>query len=214
MTLQFQVVPVTPFQQNATVLWDSNTLDAVFTDVGGNIDTLLAEAAKHDLRPSAVWLTHGHLDHVGGVVEMTQKLTLPVYGPEREDDFWIRQLPTVTAAYGFPVSPAFVPTQWLQEGAILHVGQHEFAVLHIPGHTPGHVVFYSASDKLLIAGDVLFHESIGRTDFPRGNHADLIRNIREKLFVLPDDTRVIPGHGPMTTIGHEKHHNPFLSSIT
>ncbi|WP_066566322.1 MBL fold metallo-hydrolase [Snodgrassella sp. CFCC 13594] len=210
MALQFTLIPVTPFQQNTTLLWDDCTLDAVLIDVGGDVETLLAAVAHHHLQLQAIWLTHGHLDHVGGVVRLIEKIEVPIYGPGKSDDFWLQQLPEMTARYGFPVSPVFQPTQWLVENKVLHVGSHAFQVLHIPGHTPGHVVFYSAADQLLIAGDVLFRESIGRTDFPQGNHADLLRNIREKLWKLPDETQVIPGHGPMTTIGHEKRHNPFL----
>lgn len=210
MALQYKTIPVTSFQQNATVLWDDQTRDAVLLDVGGGADLLLAAAAEYRLNLRAVWLTHGHVDHAGGVVDLTQKMDLPVLGPQQEDDFWLRQLPEITRSYGFPVSPAFVPTHWLNEGDTVAVGAHEFQVLHIPGHTPGHVVFYSAQDQLLLAGDVLFRGSIGRTDFPRGNHADLMHHIRSKILTLPDDTRVLPGHGPMTTIGHEKQHNPFL----
>lgn len=210
MALQYETIPVTPFQQNATILWDDQTREAVLLDVGGAADTLLAATAGHGLNLCAVWLTHGHLDHVGGVVDLTHKIDLPVFGPQQDDDFWLRQLPEITEAYGFPVSPAFVPARWLNEGDTVAVGAHEFQVLHIPGHTPGHVVFYSAANRLLLAGDVLFRGSIGRTDFPRGSQADLLRHIRSKILTLPDNTQVLPGHGPMTTIGYEKQHNAFL----
>ena len=210
MALQFELLPVTPFMQNCTLLWDEQTRAAVLTDVGGETERLLGEVAARGLDLQAVWLTHGHVDHVGGVVDLTKQVDVPVLGPHADDDFWIQQLPAITQAYHFPFSPPFTPTRWLNEGDTLTLGEHVFEVLHIPGHTPGHVVLYCAAAKLLVAGDVLFLESIGRTDFPRGNHADLIRNIREKILVLPDDTRVITGHGAMTTIGHEKRHNPFL----
>lgn len=211
MALQVEIMPVTPFRQNCTLIWDDETNEAVFTDVGGEADFLLEEAAKRGLAVKAVWLTHGHLDHAGGVVAMRGLLPgIEVAGPHRDDAFLLEHLPVATAQYGFPVSPAFLPERWLEEGETLAVGCHRFEVLHIPGHTPGHVVFYCAEAGLLIAGDVLFYESIGRTDFPRSNHADLLDNIRGKLWRLPDETQVIPGHGRLTTIGHEKKHNPFL----
>ena len=210
MALQFEIMPVTPFRQNCTLLWDDESGQAVLTDVGGDVAHVLQEAAKRQLQLQAVWLTHGHLDHAGGVVALTQVQTMPVLGPHPDDEYLLQALPKSTAEFQFPVSPAFTPERWLAEGEQLKVGGYTFEVLHIPGHTPGHVVFYCAEAKLLIAGDVLFYETIGRTDFPRSNHQDLIDNIRSKLLVLPDDTRVIPGHGRMTTIGHERVYNPFL----
>ena len=210
MALQFQIMPVTPFRQNCTLLWDDNSGEAIFTDVGGDSGFLWQEAQALGLSPQAVWLTHGHLDHAGGVVALTQAQSMPVLGPHPDDEYLLQALPKSTAEFQFPVSPAFTPERWLAEGEQLKVGGYTFEVLHIPGHTPGHVVFYCTEAKLLIAGDVLFYETIGRTDFPRSNHQDLIDNIRSKLLVLPDDTRVIPGHGRMTTIGHERVYNPFL----
>lgn len=210
MALNVQILPVTPFQQNAALLWDDVSKEAVLTDVGGEAERLLEAVETHQLNLKAIWLTHGHLDHASGVEELTTLHPVPVLGPHQADNYWLQALPEVTASYGFPISQPFIPTRWLKEGEALKVGEHTFIVFHIPGHTPGHVVFYSQANKLLIAGDVLFRESIGRTDFPGGNHSDLIRGIQEKLLSLPDDTRVLPGHGPMTTIGHEKQHNPFL----
>lgn len=210
MALQIQVIPVTPFQQNAALLWDDVSREAVLTDVGGEAERLLSAVSQHQLKLQAIWLTHGHLDHASGVADLTEQQSVPVLGPHQSDDYWLQALPEITANYGFPVSKALTPTRWLEDGDGLSVGEHKFIVYHIPGHTPGHVVFYSQANNLLIAGDVLFHESIGRTDFPGGNHADLIHGIQSKLLTLPDSTRVLPGHGPMTTIGHEKLHNPYL----
>lgn len=210
MSLRFEILPVTPFLQNATLLWDDVSKEAVLTDVGGDVSRLLDEVTARDLTLQAMWLTHGHVDHVGGVVAMKQQVDVPVLGPHQDDDFWIQQLPAISTAYGFPPSPPFAPTRWLAAAEKLYLGEHAFEVLHIPGHTPGHVVFYCAEAKLLVAGDVLFLESIGRTDFPRGNHADLIHHIHTQILTLPEDTQVITGHGAMTSIGHEKRHNPFL----
>lgn len=210
MALQIQVIPVTPFQQNAALLWDDVSREAVLTDVGGEAERLLSAVSQHQLKLQAIWLTHGHLDHASGVADLTEQQSVPVLGPHQSDDYWLQALPEITANYGFPVSKPLTPTRWLEDGDELSVGEHKFIVYHIPGHTPGHVVFYSLANNLLIAGDVLFRESIGRTDFPGGNHADLIHGIQSKLLTLPDSTRVLPGHGPMTTIGHEKLHNPYL----
>lgn len=210
MALQIQVIPVTPFQQNAALLWDDVSREAVLTDVGGESERLLSAVSKHQLKLQAIWLTHGHLDHASGVADLTEQQSVPVLGPHQSDDYWLQALPEITANYGFPVSKPLTPTRWLEDGDELSVGEHKFIVYHIPGHTPGHVVFYNQENNLLIAGDVLFRESIGRTDFPGGNHADLIHGIQSKLLTLPDSTRILPGHGPMTTIGHEKLHNPYL----
>ena len=210
MALQIQVIPVTPFQQNAALLWDDVSREAVLTDVGGESELLLSAVSQHQLKLQAIWLTHGHLDHASGVADLTEQQSVPVLGPHQSDDYWLQALPEITANYGFPVSKPLTPTSWLEDGDELSVGEHKFIVYHIPGHTPGHVVFYNQENNLLIAGDVLFRESIGRTDFPGGNHADLIHGIQSKLLTLPDSTRVLPGHGPMTTIGHEKLHNPYL----
>lgn len=210
MALQLQIMPVTAFRQNCSLLWDDETRDAVLVDVGGDAEHLLAEVDKRSLKLNAIWLTHGHLDHAGGVPMLLERQNVPVIGPHPDDQFLLDALPETTASYGFPVCPVFAPTRWLHEGDTLSVGNFAFDVLHIPGHTPGHVVFHCAAANLLIAGDVLFYESIGRTDFPRGNHQDLLDNIRHKLFRLPNDTLVIPGHARTTTIGHEKQFNPYV----
>lgn len=208
--LNFTVIPVTPLRQNATLLWDDATNEAVLTDVGGDVDVLLAAVQERGLNLQAVWLTHGHIDHVSGVPDLLTRCTVPIFGPQIEDRFWLQALPQIASNYGFASVPTFTPTHWLTHGDTLSVGQYSFLAMHIPGHTPGSMVFYCEAASLLIAGDVLFLESIGRTDFPRGDHAALLRNIREQLFTLPENTRVITGHGALTTIGHEKNHNPFF----
>lgn len=212
MALNVEIMAVTPFRQNCSLLWDDETQEAVLTDVGGDVPFLLQQVAEKNLTVKEIWLTHGHLDHAAGVNELVKQYPVPVIGPHREDEFLLQSLPQTTAQFGFPVSSAVVPTRWLSEGDTLNVGRYRFVVLHVPGHTPGHVVFHCASEHLLIAGDVLFYETIGRTDFPKGNHEHLINNIRSKLLILPEDTQVLPGHGRLTTIGHEKRHNPFLQN--
>ena len=216
MALQFEIMPVTPFRQNCTLLWDDESGQAVLTDVGGDVAHVLQETAKRQLQLQAVWLTHGHLDHAGGVADLLKQQAVPVWGPHADDGYLLESLPQTTASYasyGFPIAEAFVPDGWLSEGGKLKVGAYEFDVLHIPGHTPGHVVFYCAAEKLLIAGDVLFYESIGRTDFPRGNHQQLLASITQKLWPLGGDTTFLPGHGAHSNFAHERRTNPFVSDM-
>lgn len=210
MSLHIEIFAVTPFRQNCSLLWCSDTRQAVLVDAGGDAQFLWQAVQERGLTLTALWLTHGHLDHAGGVPFVQSYVDVPVIGPHRDDEFLLQSLPETTASYGFPVCPAFTPDQWLEEGMQVTVGNHRFDVLHIPGHTPGHVVFYHPEQQLLIAGDVLFHESIGRTDFPRGNHRQLLDHIRNKLYILPDSVNVLPGHGRPTTIGHEKQYNPYV----
>ncbi|QRN41512.1 MAG: MBL fold metallo-hydrolase [Neisseriaceae bacterium] len=210
MALKVHTIPVTSLMQNATIVWDEETKDCIISDMGGSVDKFLSFIKDNQLHLNAIWLTHGHFDHIQAVAEFLHKQTVDVLGPHHEDSFWIQGLPTVLKNYGFPLKESFTPTRWLKEGDQLKIGHYPFIVLEIPGHTPGHVVFYSEKAKLLIAGDVLFLESIGRTDLPKGNHQDLIKNIKNKLLILPEDTTVITGHGPYTTIGHEKKYNPFF----
>lgn len=210
MALNIQIMTLTPFRQNATLMWDDTTGEAVIIDLGGDVDFVCQQIASLNVCVQAIWLTHGHLDHVAGVPFWLEHDATPILGPHQDDAFLLQNLPEITANYGWQPAPAFMPTRYLQEGDCLTLGHYVFDVLHIPGHTPGHLVFHCASEKLLIAGDVLFYESIGRTDFPRSNHHDLLHHIRHKLYLLPDDTHVLPGHGRSTTIGHEKQHNPFV----
>ena len=211
MPLAVEIHPVTPFQQNCSLVWCTQTGDAALVDPGGEVDRLLAAVAARGLRLVKLLLTHGHLDHASGVAELQQRLGLAVEGPHRDDAFWIDALPEAAAQYGFPPAQAFTPDRWLQHGETVELGVERFEVLHCPGHTPGHVVFVHRGERLAFVGDVLFRGSIGRTDFPRGNHADLLRSIRERLFPLGDAMRFVPGHGPLSDFGHERLNNPFVS---
>ena len=209
--LRATVVPVTPFAQNCSVVWCERTLAGAVIDPGGDLDQVLAAARENGVRLEKILLTHAHIDHAGGTAELARRLELPIIGPHRGDQFWIDGLPEQARMFGLPGCDKFTPDQWLDEGDRVQLGDVEFQVRHCPGHTPGHVVFYSAPDRVAFVGDVLFAGSIGRTDFPGGDYDTLIRAIREKLFTLGDDVQFVPGHGPMSTFGEERRSNPFVA---
>lgn len=208
--LRATVVPVTAFAQNCSVIWCDRTGAGAIVDPGGDIGKILEAVRESGMRPEKILLTHAHIDHAGGTAELARSLTLPIEGPHLGDKFWIDGLPEQARMFGLPTSERFVPDRWLVDGDRVQVGDLEFEVRHCPGHTPGHVVFYSPADKLAFVGDVLFAGSIGRTDFPGGDYNTLINSIRDKLFPLGDDVRFVPGHGPMSTFGEERLSNPFV----
>ena len=209
--LRATVVPVTPFAQNCSVVWCERTLAGAVIDPGGDLEQVLAAARENGVRLEKILLTHAHIDHAGGTADLARRLELPIIGPHRGDQFWIDGLPEQARMFGLPGCDKFTPDQWLDEGDRVQLGDVEFLVRHCPGHTPGHVVFYSAPDRVAFVGDVLFAGSIGRTDFPGGDYDTLIRAIREKLFTLGDDVQFVPGHGPMSTFGEERRSNPFVA---
>lgn len=210
MALQYRIIPVTAFEQNCSLLWCDETGEAAVIDPGGDLDRIHAAVAQADVNLSAIWLTHAHIDHAGATGELAESKSLPIIGPQEEEQFWIDMLPQQSAMFGFPQAKMFTPDRWLDQGDEVTLGNQTLSVLHCPGHTPGHVVFYSEQAKLAVVGDVLFQGSIGRTDFPKGDHGTLIKAIKERLLPLGDDVSFIPGHGPMSTLGHERVHNPFL----
>jgi glyoxylase-like metal-dependent hydrolase (beta-lactamase superfamily II) len=171
---------------------------------------LIAATEELGVTLEQIWITHGHVDHAAATAELAQRLKLPITGPHPDDQFWIEGLPQAAASYGFPPARPFVPTRWLFDGDTVRLGEHVLQVRHCPGHTPGHVVFYSPEIGRAFVGDVLFAGSIGRTDFPRGNHADLLSSIVQRLWPMGDATVFIPGHGPESTFGHERQHNPYV----
>ncbi len=209
--MRYQIVPVTPFEQNCTVLWCEKTRQSAVIDPGGDIERILRLLEDEKLTLARILVTHGHIDHAGGVAALVERTGVPVEGPHEEDRFWIEGMPQQSKMFGFPNVRSFEPSRWLQGGDKVRFGEVELDVLHCPGHTPGHVVFFHAPSRLAQVGDVLFQGSIGRTDFPRGDHATLIRSIKEQLFPLGDDVAFISGHGPMSTFGEERQYNPFLS---
>jgi hydroxyacylglutathione hydrolase len=208
--LKYQTIPVTPFQQNCSIVWDDATMRAAIIDPGGDIDTLLAEAARLGVTLEQIWLTHAHIDHAGGSAELAERLGLPITGPHPADQFWIDAISQQAMMFGFPDARPFVPTRWLQDGDSVELAGHVLHVRHCPGHTPGHVVFHSPEMNRAFVGDVLFAGSIGRTDFPQGNHQQLLASIRERLWPMGDETVFIPGHGPESTFGRERRTNPFV----
>ena len=203
------IIPVTPLQQNCTLLWCTATNKAAFVDPGGDLDRLKAAAMQQGVEVEKILLTHGHIDHCGESGILAKELGVPIEGPHEADRFWISRLDEDGRNYGVN-GQIFEPDRWLKDGDKVTVGNLTLDVIHCPGHTPGHVVFYHAPSKLAIVGDVLFQGSIGRTDFPLGNHQDLIGAITGKLWPLGDDTAFVPGHGPMSNFAHERRTNPFV----
>ncbi|HEX7381029.1 MAG TPA: MBL fold metallo-hydrolase [Nevskiaceae bacterium] len=208
--LHYEVIPVTAFQQNCSLVWDGATRQGALIDPGGEAPRLLERVQANGVTLQKLLVTHAHVDHVGGVAGLADELGVPVEGPQQEDRFWIDLLPTQAQRFGLPPAQAFTPTRWLVDGDTVAVGGLHFEVLHCPGHTPGHVVYFHRASGLAFVGDVLFRGSIGRSDFPRGDYAALVHSIRAKLFPLGDGVRFVPGHGPMSTFGAERRGNPFV----
>jgi len=211
MSIQCTIVPVTRYQQNCSIIKCEATGNAAIVDPGGDVERILAAVAQMQASVEKIILTHAHMDHCAAADVLRQQLQVPIEGPHLEDDFWLQKLPQSCERSGFPPAQVFVPDRWLQQGDRVTVGTQELQVFHCPGHTPGHVVFFYEAQNVAWVGDVIFQGSIGRTDFPRGNHEELIASIREKLFPLGDDITFVPGHGPTSTFGHERQTNPFVA---
>jgi len=209
--LDLRIIPVTPFAQNCSLLWDTESMDGILVDPGGEAEKLLGAIKELGVNLKEIWLTHGHLDHAGGAEEIRELTGVPVIGPHKDDQFWLDQIEQSWAQYGQAgMGKNIVPDRYLEDGETLKLGDVEFSIAHTPGHTPGHVVIYNQDMKIAFVGDVLFRGSIGRTDFPKGNHQQLIDSIRDKLWPLGGDMRFVPGHGPMSTFGAERADNPFV----
>jgi len=208
--IDLRIVPVTPFEQNCSIVWCDKTRKAAVVDPGGDLERILAKAKELGVTIEKILITHGHIDHAGGTAQLARELGVPVEGPEKADLFWIAGIPQQAKTFGFPGAESFEPDRWLQDGDTVTVGDETLRVIHVPGHTPGHVAFFHPDARLAIVGDVLFAGSIGRTDFPQGDHATLIRSIRQKLFPLGDDITFVPGHGPTSTFGDERRSNPYV----
>lgn len=210
-TLSLRIVPVTPFEQNCSLLICRQSGEAVAIDPGGDLDKIDRVLMRSGGRLVTVLLTHGHIDHCGQSRDYADRHRIPLIGPQRDDAFWIDQLPLQGQRFGFPPLKAFKPDRWLEQGDVVEFGEQRLSVHHTPGHTPGHVVFHHAAVGLAIVGDVLFDGSIGRSDFPRGNYAALIASITRELWPMGADTRFVPGHGPMSTFGEQRAKNPYVA---
>lgn len=209
--LAYQIVPVTQFEQNCSVIWCETTKKAAVVDPGGDIDRVMAVIKERGLILDKILLTHCHIDHAGGTADLAEQENVKIVGPQKEEQFWIDMLPQQSMMFGFPPTRIFAPDQWLEQGDTVALGDQFLEVRHCPGHTPGHVVFIHHPSKLAIVGDVLFNGSIGRTDFPKGDMDTLVTSIKQQLWSLDDDYEFIAGHGPNSTIGYERKHNPFVS---
>jgi hydroxyacylglutathione hydrolase len=210
MSLKIAIIPVTPFEQNCSILICDELNEAAIVDPGGDLDRIRETISELKVKVTKILITHGHLDHCAGAKDLADSYGVMIEGPQKEETFWIDQLIEQSQRFGFGHAKPFTPNRWLEDGDQVTVGKQILDVYHCPGHTPGHVVFVDRQAKLAVVGDVLFAGSIGRTDFPRGNHGQLIRSIQEKLFPLGDDIAFIPGHGPMSTFGEEKINNPYV----
>ncbi|MCC6919148.1 MAG: MBL fold metallo-hydrolase [Alphaproteobacteria bacterium] len=211
MPLNAVIVPVTAYQQNCTLLWCTKTMRGAFVDPGGDIARLKAIAQDRGVTVEKILVTHGHGDHCGMVAQLAEDLGVPIEGPHRDDLFWIERLTEAGPRMGMTGTRPFTPDRWLENGDTVTVGELTLNVIHCPGHTPGHVVFHSPDVRLALVGDVLFQGSIGRTDFPKGDHETLIRSIVERLWPLGPETAFVPGHGPMSSFGRERQTNPFVA---
>jgi hydroxyacylglutathione hydrolase len=211
MALKIAIIPVTPFEQNCSILICDQTRQAAVVDPGGDLDKIYEKIKNLNISVEQIFITHGHADHCSAAKELALTLKKPIIGPHIDDQFWIEQLPEQVKRFGFNhLGQSFTPEKWLEDGDQVWVGNQCLEVVHCPGHTPGHIVFVDLASRLALVGDVLFSGSIGRTDFPRGNHGDLIESIKQKLIPLGDDITFVPGHGPLSTFGQERISNPYL----
>lgn len=211
MSLKYQVVPVTSFSQNCSIVWCDETMEGIVVDPGGDVQQLAAIIEELGVKVVNLVLTHGHLDHVGGTVPLAEILNVNIVGPHKADNFWLQGLENQSQMFGFPLCKAFEPNTWLEEGDKVTFGNQVIDVIHTPGHTPGHVVLFSEQARMAFVGDVLFNGAIGRTDFPQGDFNTLIASIKTKLWPLGSDVTFVPGHGPESTFGRERASNPFAA---
>ncbi len=208
--LHYQTIPVTPFQQNCSLVWCDQTMEGAVVDPGGDLPLIREAVRRQGVKLGQILLTHAHIDHAGGTAALAREFGLPIVGPHRDDQFWIDELAQQARMFGFAQAEPFTPTRWLEDGDTVQVGQSTLAVRHCPGHTPGHVVFHDAQTHRAFVGDVLFAGSVGRTDLPGGDHETLLASITGRLWPMGDETVFIPGHGPESSFGRERRVNPFV----
>jgi len=208
--MKYTIIPVTALQQNCSLIWCETSKRGAVIDPGGDLEKILHAATSNEVTIERILITHAHFDHAGGAHELAEKLAVPIEGPHIADQPLVERMSLQASHYGFPPVPSFTPERWLEHGDTVSVGNLTLQVLHCPGHTPGHIVFFHTDSKLAFVGDVLFQGSIGRTDFPLSSHADLINSIKKNLWPLGDEVTFIPGHGPNSTFGAERQSNPFV----
>jgi len=208
--MKYMIIPVTALQQNCSLIWCEETMQGAVIDPGGDLEKIMYEVDLAGVTVEKILITHAHFDHAGGAHDLAEKLSIPIEGPHVDDQPLVENMGYQARSYGFPPVPSFTPDRWLMQGDLVDVGNLCLQVLHCPGHTPGHVVFFHPKSRLAFVGDVLFKGSIGRTDFPLSNHSALIDSIRHRLWPLGDDVTFIPGHGSLSTFGDERRSNPFV----
>lgn len=211
--LQAGIIPVTPFEQNCTILFDEDTKEGIVVDPGGDVDVIVQTVSENGITLKEIWLTHGHLDHAGGAKELKERLSLPIIGPHEDDRPLLERIEVQAQKYGITGLQNVLPDRWLKDGEVVSFGDHTFEVYHCPGHAPGHVIYYNREQGFAHVGDVLFSGSIGRTDLPGGNHEQLLASIRDKVLPLGDEVGFICGHGPGGRIGEERRNNPYLQGL-
>jgi len=209
--LKGQVIPVTGYAQNCSIIWCDETMEGALVDPGGDVDVILRAVAKTGATLKKILLTHGHADHAGGAMDIAEKYDLPIIGPHKDDQFWLEGIEEAARSHGMAGLRDCTPTSWLEGGETIMVGNCALDVEHCPGHTPGHVVFINKKDQLAFVGDVIFQGSIGRTDFPKSNHQDLLDSIVQKLWPYGNDITFVPGHGRLSTFGKERQSNPYVA---
>jgi hydroxyacylglutathione hydrolase len=211
--LKVLIIPVTPFRQNCSLVFNEETMRGAVVDPGGDVQTILKAIEQSDVKVEKILLTHGHIDHAGGAAELSDALSVKIEGPHKDDLFLMKDLPTSGAKFGIVDSRSVVPDRWLEDGDEVEVAGLKFSILHAPGHSPGSVVFFNDENRFALMGDVLFQGSVGRTDFPYGSHDTLMKSIKEKVLPLGDDVAFLPGHGRASQIGIERKTNPFIQDL-
>jgi hydroxyacylglutathione hydrolase len=209
--MEIITLPVTAFSQNCRIIICGTTRHAAIVDPGGDITKIIEEVNKHTLELQCILLTHGHLDHVGAAKQLAEGFNVKIIGPQEDERFWFDALPMQANMFGLKAIESFYPDIWLKQDDVYTVGNLNFTVHHCPGHTPGHIVFHEPSHNIVLVGDVIFKGSVGRTDFPKGDAEQLLNSIKNKILTMPDETRILSGHGPDTNVALERISNPFIS---